>query len=423
MKENIKKRRVLRELVNDYSTKKYISSFKLPLNSKCLELGAGTGSIACYLACRFLKGEVLAVDINEENIEFINETYGNIPNLKSEVSDVHTPCYIDEKFDLIHARFLMEHISDWEQVLKSLYENNLKEGGIIFFEDAVYSQKMGYFGGENYVNIMDTYSKIVSSDSLKWDCALQTPKYFEKVGLVDINTFGEIQTFMGNSIEAEYWIKCFSENREQLINNGIDALEIEKTLEELKIVGKCFSGPLVFHSYGKKERCIVNENDNSCCIKMVLTDCDGCLTNAGMYYTETGDEIKKFNTRDGMGVALLKKENILTGIITGEESRCVESRANKLGIDVLISSCKEKKKAIDDICIEYGIKYQNIAYIGDDINDIEALSVVGLSCCPSDAVDGVKSIVKYITNAKGGEGVFREVSELVLAINRINGSK
>lgn len=144
-------------------------------------------------------------------------------------------------------------------------------------------------------------------------------------------------------------------------------------------------------------------------IKMFLTDCDGCLTDGGMYYSEHGDELKKFNTRDGMGFALLKEHGIITGIITSEDVDLNRRRAEKLKLDILEAGCKDKLKAITRICNERGISLTNVCYIGDDINDIETIKSVGYGCCPGDAMPEVKEVARYITKKKGGEGVIREV--------------
>ena len=151
-------------------------------------------------------------------------------------------------------------------------------------------------------------------------------------------------------------------------------------------------------------------------IKMFFTDCDGCLTDAGMYYSEKGDELKKFNTRDGMGFDLLRKRGIITGIITSESVELNKRRANKLKLDELIMGCKDKAEAIKELCEKYNVLPANVCYIGDDINDIEALTLVGYSCCPSDATPQVKRIVDYVSSACGGEGVIRDVVDYILSI-------
>ena len=148
-------------------------------------------------------------------------------------------------------------------------------------------------------------------------------------------------------------------------------------------------------------------------IKMFLTDCDGCLTDGGMYYSENGDELKKFNTKDGMGFKLLKEDEIITGIITSENMNLNKKRAKKLKLDILEEGCSNKAEIIKRICKEKQIKLENVLYIGDDINDIEALSVVGYGCCPADALPEVKAAAKYVAKANGGNGVIREIVEKI----------
>lgn len=149
-------------------------------------------------------------------------------------------------------------------------------------------------------------------------------------------------------------------------------------------------------------------------IKLFLTDCDGCLTDGGMYYSERGDELKKFNTRDGMGFSLLRKKGILTGIITSEHVDLNRRRAEKLKLDILEAGCKDKVSAVRRICEERGISLRNVAYIGDDLNDLEVIQMVGYGCCPADSVEDVKNAADYIAKSSGGEGVIREIAEQIL---------
>lgn len=149
-------------------------------------------------------------------------------------------------------------------------------------------------------------------------------------------------------------------------------------------------------------------------IRMFLTDCDGCLTDGGMYYSERGDELKKFNTRDGMGFGLLREKGIITGIITSEEVELNQRRADKLRLDFLESGCKDKLAAIQKRCEKYGISLEQVVYVGDDINDLEAIQTVGYGCCPSDAMPCVQQAADYIASAKGGQGVIREIVEQLL---------
>lgn len=153
-------------------------------------------------------------------------------------------------------------------------------------------------------------------------------------------------------------------------------------------------------------------------IRLVITDVDGVLTDGGMYYTAKGDVMKKFFTRDGMGVTLLRRKSIPTLIITKEKTPMVKHWAKNMKIDKLYDGVLKKELLIDKICKNYNLKYENIAYIGDDINDIELLKKVGLSGCPMDAISEVKTICHYICKSNGGHGVLREISDLILDVQK-----
>ncbi|WP_102399821.1 N-acylneuraminate cytidylyltransferase [Haloimpatiens massiliensis] len=149
-------------------------------------------------------------------------------------------------------------------------------------------------------------------------------------------------------------------------------------------------------------------------IKILLTDSDGVLTDGGMYYSENGDELKKFNTKDGMAFKLLKEKGIKTGIITGENISLVQRRAEKLRVDEIHLGIKNKLECIDKICHKYNVNYDEIAYIGDDINDLDVIKKVGLGCSVADGMECVKAVAKYTCKSKGGQGAVREVAEYIL---------
>lgn len=152
-------------------------------------------------------------------------------------------------------------------------------------------------------------------------------------------------------------------------------------------------------------------------IKLLLTDCDGVLTDGGVYYGENGEVLKKFNIRDGMGVERLRNlAGIETGIITGELSPSVAKRAEKLKITQLHLGSKDKPYVLRKIMVETGIRSEEIAYIGDDCNDLEIMALVGFTACPADAMGFVKEKVNYICQSKGGEGCFREFAELLISV-------
>lgn len=149
-------------------------------------------------------------------------------------------------------------------------------------------------------------------------------------------------------------------------------------------------------------------------IKLFAMDCDGVLTDGGMYYTNDGDEMKKFNTKDGVGISLLLKEGIHVAIITGEDTKIVSNRGEKLGIKEIHLGIKDKCKIMEQLILKYNISYENVAYIGDDINDLELLNKAELSFTVADAIQSIKDAVDYVSAAKGGEGAVREVAEIIL---------
>lgn len=154
-------------------------------------------------------------------------------------------------------------------------------------------------------------------------------------------------------------------------------------------------------------------------IKMFLTDCDGCLTDGGMYYSEQGDELKKFHTYDGMGFQMLREKGIICGIITGENTQLVKRRAEKLKLDVLKMGVKDKLSVVKELCEQYQISLEEVAYVGDDINDTELLNHVGFSASVPNALDKVRCQVDYVANRAGGNGAIRDVIEHLLEIGLI----
>ena len=149
-------------------------------------------------------------------------------------------------------------------------------------------------------------------------------------------------------------------------------------------------------------------------IKMLLTDCDGCLTDGGMYYSENGDELKKFSTLDGMGFGLMREHGVICGIITGENTKLVQRRAEKLKLDVLKMGVQNKFATVQGLCVEKGISLEEVAYIGDDINDRELLEQVGFSASVPDALQEIQNIVDYVAVRQGGNGAVRDVIEHLL---------
>jgi len=153
-------------------------------------------------------------------------------------------------------------------------------------------------------------------------------------------------------------------------------------------------------------------------IRLFATDVDGVLTDAGMYYAESGDEWKKFNTRDGMGIKLLQRAGIITAIVTQERTKLVARRAEKLMIPELHQGVMDKLSLVRDMASRHGLTLSQVAYIGDDINDLETLKAVGFSSTPADGMPQIAAAVDYICQKKGGEGAVREIIEMILEAQR-----
>jgi 3-deoxy-D-manno-octulosonate 8-phosphate phosphatase (KDO 8-P phosphatase) len=150
-------------------------------------------------------------------------------------------------------------------------------------------------------------------------------------------------------------------------------------------------------------------------IKLVLTDCDGVLTDTGVYYSDKGEMMKRFSIRDGMGIERLRNlAKIETGIVTGENTGSVKKRAEKLKIKELHLGSKDKAAVLHEILKRKKLKAEDIAFIGDDMNDFEIMKKVGLAACPGDALEQIKKISHYVCTNKGGYGAFRELAELII---------
>src|SRR5262249_35973824 len=152
-------------------------------------------------------------------------------------------------------------------------------------------------------------------------------------------------------------------------------------------------------------------------LRLVLTDSDGVLTDTGVYYSERGEELKRFSIRDGMGVERLRNVGVETGIITGERSPSVLRRAEKLGLRHVVLGCKDKLGPVQALCSHEGLTLDEVGFIGDDVNDLELLSVLttrGLTAAPADALPSVLGVVNHVCSAPGGHGAFRDFAEWIL---------
>ena len=152
-------------------------------------------------------------------------------------------------------------------------------------------------------------------------------------------------------------------------------------------------------------------------IKLFGMDIDGVLTDSGIYLGDSGQEFKKFNAHDGMGITLVIRSGIVPFIITGRTSEAVARRARELSIPEVYQGAKRKEECLEDISSRLGVALSEIAYVGDDIADLSVLTRVGLPMAVGDAVAEVKQVAKYVTQARGGDGAVREACEHVIRLN------
>ena len=149
-------------------------------------------------------------------------------------------------------------------------------------------------------------------------------------------------------------------------------------------------------------------------IKLLLMDCDGVLTDGRVWLFEDGEEQKGFHTRDGLGIELLHRAGLRSGIISGRTSTAVQKRAEGLGMSFVIQGCKDKRKSFTETLAQAGVENLEVAYIGDDLNDIPLMRQSGLGVAVADAAPEAREHAHYITSAAGGFGAVREVVELIL---------
>ena len=154
-------------------------------------------------------------------------------------------------------------------------------------------------------------------------------------------------------------------------------------------------------------------------VKLLAVDVDGVLTDGGMYYGPTGEMLKKFNTRDAMGLELVRAAGVGVAVISGEDSPIVVRRAEKMRVSDVFCGIRDKLACLDALLEQRGLRREEVAYIGDDVNDLPVLEAVGLAVAVADAVSRVRSACHYVTARRGGEGAVREVCELLLAARQV----
>ncbi|NEP51579.1 MAG: HAD-IIIA family hydrolase [Moorea sp. SIO3C2] len=149
-------------------------------------------------------------------------------------------------------------------------------------------------------------------------------------------------------------------------------------------------------------------------VKLLALDVDGVMTDGGLYYTESGEEFRKFNVKDGMGIRLLQQTEIEVAVITNSSSRATRHRVQKLGIKYNFFAIEDKLAVLKELCQQLSLSLSQVAYVGDDIIDLAVLKAVG---CPLTVADGIpenQDSAVYVTRLAGGQGAVREICELLI---------
>ena len=149
-------------------------------------------------------------------------------------------------------------------------------------------------------------------------------------------------------------------------------------------------------------------------IRLIILDVDGTLTDGGLYYDTQGNEIKRFDVKDGLGIQVASRAGLEFAIITGRTSPMVERRARELGIRYLIQGARKKVPALEALMLQTGYSGDQIAYMGDDLNDLPVMKMVGLCACPADAAPEVRAVCHFLAPHAGGHGAVRDFLEEIL---------
>lgn len=154
--------------------------------------------------------------------------------------------------------------------------------------------------------------------------------------------------------------------------------------------------------------------ERSARIRAVVFDVDGVLTDGGLWYGHTGEALKRFDVKDGHGIVLARLTGLPVALLTARTSAIVDVRAQELRVAKVFQGRKEKGTGFEELCLELGFAAAEVAYMGDDLNDLPALTRAGFSGCPADAVVQVREAVDFVSSRPGGQGAAREFVELLL---------
>ena len=151
-------------------------------------------------------------------------------------------------------------------------------------------------------------------------------------------------------------------------------------------------------------------------LKLLSLDTDGVLTDGGLYYTDAGDEMRKFNVKDGMGIRMLQSAGVEVVIITASSAPAIAHRGHRLGLEHVYLETEDKLAALVELCDKRGIDLDQVAHVGDDVNDLPVLEAVGCPMSVANAMPAAKEVALYVTHNNGGEGAVREVCDLILEL-------
>ena len=151
-------------------------------------------------------------------------------------------------------------------------------------------------------------------------------------------------------------------------------------------------------------------------IKLLSLDTDGVLTDGGLYYTDDGEELRKFNVKDGLGIQRVQAAGVKVAIITASSTPSIAHRGRRLGVDYVLLDCEDKLATLVRICDEMGIDLNQVGHVGDDLNDLAVFGAVGCPMAVADATDEALTSVLFVTKKKGGDGAVREICDLIVSI-------
>lgn len=150
-------------------------------------------------------------------------------------------------------------------------------------------------------------------------------------------------------------------------------------------------------------------------LRLVSFDCDGVMTDGGLFYAADGSELRRFNVRDGLGIKMLMAAGVEVAFISASKTSAIVHRAKALGVNHCLVGAEDKIAVLEELCSRIDVPFERVAHVGDDLNDIPLLKVVGVPITVADAVEDVRVLAHYVSHRKGGDAAVREIADLILA--------